>query len=137
VRLTGKIAAETISAMLAVFGRIDPHLRRSITFDNDTAFAQHGLLRTMRDMTTWSATLTPHGKKAASKTPMDAYVDGCRAISISIAHPTRTSRRSSSPPTSPPQMPQVQDAMSGRRPVVKGRFGGTANVSGAVMSSAF
>jgi hypothetical protein len=27
--------------MLAVFGRIDPHLRRSITFDNDSAFAQH------------------------------------------------------------------------------------------------
>ena len=52
-RLTGKTAAETISAMLAVFGRIDPQLRRSITFDNDTAFAQHGLLRTMRDMTTW------------------------------------------------------------------------------------
>ena len=36
-----------------VFGRIDPQLRRSITFDNDTAFAQHGLLRTMREMTTW------------------------------------------------------------------------------------
>jgi hypothetical protein len=35
-------AAETISAMLAVFGRIDPHLR-SITFDNDTAFAEHAL----------------------------------------------------------------------------------------------
>ena len=52
-RLTGKTAAETISAMLAVFGRIDPQLRRSITFDNDTTFAQHGLLRTMRDMTTW------------------------------------------------------------------------------------
>ena len=52
-RLTGKTAAETISAMLAVFGRINPRLRRSITFDNDTAFAQHGLLRTMRDMTTW------------------------------------------------------------------------------------
>ena len=51
-RLTGKSAAETISAMLAVFGRIDPHLRRSITFDNDTAFAQHALLRTMRDRTT-------------------------------------------------------------------------------------
>ena len=47
-------AAETILAMLALFhGRIDPQLRRSITFDNDTAFAQHGLLRTMRDMTTW------------------------------------------------------------------------------------
>ena len=40
-RLAGKTAAETISVMLAVFGRIDPHLRRSITFDNDTAFAQH------------------------------------------------------------------------------------------------
>ena len=52
-RLAGKTAAETISAMLAVFGRIDPHLRRSITFDNDTAFAQHRLLSTMRDMTTW------------------------------------------------------------------------------------
>ena len=52
-RLTGKTAAQTISAMLAVFGRINPHLRRSITFDNDTAFAQHGLLRTMRNMTTW------------------------------------------------------------------------------------
>ena len=90
-RLAGKTAAETISAMLAVFGRIDPHLRRSITFDNDTAFAQHRLLRTMRDMTTWFATLMPHGKKAASKTPMDAYVDGCRATSISTAHPTRTS----------------------------------------------
>ena len=38
--------------MLAVFGRIDPHLRRSITFANDTAFAQHGLPRTMRDITT-------------------------------------------------------------------------------------
>ena len=42
-RLIGKTTAETISAMLAVFGRIDAHLRRSITFDNDTAFAQHGL----------------------------------------------------------------------------------------------
>jgi IS30 family transposase len=52
-RLTGKTAAETISVMLAVFGRIDPALRKSITFDNDTAFAQHGLLRSMRDMTTW------------------------------------------------------------------------------------
>ncbi len=49
----GKTAAETISIMLAVFGRINPALRKSITFDNDTAFAQHTLLRTMRDMATW------------------------------------------------------------------------------------
>ena len=32
---------------------VRPHLRRSITFDNDTVFAQHRLLRTMRDMATW------------------------------------------------------------------------------------
>ena len=93
-RLTGKTAAETISAMLAVFGRIDPHLLRSITFDNDTAFAQHRLPRTMRYMTPGSATLMPHGKKAASKTPMDTHADGCRATSISTAHPTGKSRSS-------------------------------------------
>ena len=52
-RLIGKTAAETISVMLAVFDRIAPTLRKSITFDNDTAFARHGLLRTMRAMTTW------------------------------------------------------------------------------------
>ncbi len=32
---------------------------------------------------------------AKSKTPMDAYVDGCHATWISIGHPTRISRRSS------------------------------------------
>jgi IS30 family transposase len=52
-RLAGKTAAETISVMLAVFARIEPALRKSITFDNDTAFAQHAQLRTMRAMTTW------------------------------------------------------------------------------------
>ena len=52
-RLAGKTAAETISVMLAVFARIEPALRKSITFDNDTAFAQHALLRTLRAMTTW------------------------------------------------------------------------------------
>ena len=36
-----------------MFARIEPALRKSITFDNDTAFAQHALLRTMRAMTTW------------------------------------------------------------------------------------
>ena len=52
-RLVGKTAAETISVMLAVFARIEPALRKSITFDNDTVFAQHALLKTMRAMTTW------------------------------------------------------------------------------------
>ena len=58
MRLTGKTAAETISVMLAVFARIEPALRKSITFDNDTAFAQHALLRTMRAMTTWTVLKT-------------------------------------------------------------------------------
>ena len=53
VRLIGKTAAETILVMLAVFDGIAPALRKSITFDNDTAFAKHALLRAMRDMATW------------------------------------------------------------------------------------
>ena len=65
-RLAGKTAAETISVMLAVFGRIDRRLRRSITFDNDTAFARHRLLRTMRDMTTWFCDAYASWQKAAS-----------------------------------------------------------------------
>ena len=46
-RLVGKTASETISVMLAVFARIEPALRKSLTFDNDTAFAQHALLKTI------------------------------------------------------------------------------------------
>ena len=52
-RLVEKTAAETISVMLAVFARIEPTLRKSITFDNDTAFAQHARLQNMCAMTTW------------------------------------------------------------------------------------
>ena len=52
-RLAGKTAAETISVMLAVFARVDPALRKSITFDNDTAFAQTPCREPMRAMTTW------------------------------------------------------------------------------------
>jgi hypothetical protein len=63
---------------LAVFGRIDPHLRRSITFDNDAAFAQHDLLRTMRDMTTWFCDAYASWQKGDVETPTDAYANGCR-----------------------------------------------------------
>jgi IS30 family transposase len=52
-RLTGKTAAETVSVMMSVFRRLDPAVRKSVTFDNDTTFAQHGLLRSMFNMTTW------------------------------------------------------------------------------------
>ncbi len=52
-RLAGKSAAETVSIMMAVFKRLDPRLRASITFDNDTAFAKHSLLQSVCAMTTW------------------------------------------------------------------------------------
>jgi IS30 family transposase len=51
-RLAGKSAAETVAVMMAVFRRLDPRLRASITFDNDTAFARHGLLASACAMTT-------------------------------------------------------------------------------------
>ena len=52
-RLAGKSAAETVAVLMAVFRRLDPRLRSSITFDNDTAFARHGLLASACSMTTW------------------------------------------------------------------------------------
>jgi IS30 family transposase len=52
-RLAGKSAAETVAVLMAVFRRLDPRLRASITFDNDTAFARHGLLASACAMATW------------------------------------------------------------------------------------
>src|SRR5271165_4631507 len=54
----------------------------------------------------------PHGKEAASKTPMDAYVDGCRATWISTGYirPGHPGDRPHDQPH-PPQMPRVQDAI--------------------------
>jgi IS30 family transposase len=88
--------------MLAVFGRIDPQLRRSITFDNDTAFAQHGLLRTMRDMTTWFCDAYASWQKGGIENANGRLRRWLPRHLISTAHPTKTSRRSSSRPTSPP-----------------------------------
>src|SRR4051794_30410235 len=52
-RLAGKSAAATVTIMMAGLRRLDPRLRSSITFDNDTAFARHGLLASACGMTTW------------------------------------------------------------------------------------
>jgi IS30 family transposase len=52
-RLAGKSAAETAAVMMAVFRRLDPRLRSSITLDDDTAFARHGLLASACSMTAW------------------------------------------------------------------------------------
>ena len=37
-RLAGKSAAETVAVMMAVFRRLDPRLRASITFDNGDTY---------------------------------------------------------------------------------------------------
>jgi IS30 family transposase len=52
-RLAGKSAGETIAAMMATFRRLDPKMRGSITFDNDTCFARHMLLHGMLSATTY------------------------------------------------------------------------------------
>lgn len=52
-KLSGKAAQETATAIMTIFERLDPCLRRSSTFDNDTAFARHGLLRQALDLATW------------------------------------------------------------------------------------
>ena len=46
----GQAAAETVGVMMSVFRRLDPTLRKTVTFDNDTTFANHGLLRSMFNM---------------------------------------------------------------------------------------
>ena len=52
-RLAGKGAAETASVIMAIFRRLDPGLRQSITFDNDTCFARHNWLREAFEMATY------------------------------------------------------------------------------------
>ena len=44
-RLLGKTAGETIARIQAVFKRLVPEMRGSITFDNGSEFAHHALLR--------------------------------------------------------------------------------------------
>jgi IS30 family transposase len=52
-RLMGKTTAETIAVMMAVLQRLTTSMRGSITFDNDTTFARHSLLRGLLGATTY------------------------------------------------------------------------------------
>ena len=52
-KLAGKSAAETAAMLMAVFKRLAPELKGSITFDNGSEFARHGLLASVSGMTTW------------------------------------------------------------------------------------
>jgi IS30 family transposase len=64
-RLAGKSATETVAVMMAVFRRLDPRQRASITLANDPAFARRGLLASACAMTTWfcDAYATRHGRR--------------------------------------------------------------------------
>ena len=44
-RLASKTAAQTVTAITEILTRLDPSMRRSVTFDNGTAFAKHALLK--------------------------------------------------------------------------------------------
>jgi transposase, IS30 family len=52
-RLAGKSAGETVAAMMAMLRRLDARMRASVTFDNDTAFARHAVLRSWLSATTY------------------------------------------------------------------------------------
>jgi IS30 family transposase len=52
-RLARKTTGETIAMMMTVFRRRDPSMRGSVTFDNDTCFARHMLLRGLLSTTTY------------------------------------------------------------------------------------
>ena len=52
-KLTGRTAAETVATLMAIFRKLDPKLRKSVTFDNDTGFAGHSFLKDMFAISTW------------------------------------------------------------------------------------
>ena len=52
-RLASKTAAETVTAITGILARLDPGMRRSVTFDNGTEFARHSLLKDALKMATY------------------------------------------------------------------------------------
>lgn len=52
-RLASKTAAETVAAIMEIMEKLDPRLRRTMTFDNGGEFARHALLREAFKMTTY------------------------------------------------------------------------------------
>lgn len=52
-RLASKSAAETVTAIADILTRLDPSMRRSVTFDNGTEFARHSLLKDALGLATY------------------------------------------------------------------------------------
>lgn len=52
-RLASKTAAETVTAITGILARLDPQMRRSMTFDNGSEFARHSLLKDALNVATY------------------------------------------------------------------------------------
>jgi len=52
-RLASKSAAETVTAITDILAKLDPKLRRSMTFDNGGEFARHAMLKEAFKMSTY------------------------------------------------------------------------------------
>ena len=69
-------------------------MRGSVTFDNDTCFARHMLLRGMLSATTYFCDAYASCRRAGSRTPTVASDDGCREERTSSRSMKPRSRRS-------------------------------------------
>ena len=86
-RHAGKSAAETVAVMIAVFRRLDPRLHASITLDNGTAFAPHGLLASASCSGTGrpgSSPLLSRPERRGGQTTLTVY-ETIRATSVASA----------------------------------------------------
>jgi len=105
-RLSSKSAAETVSAIIEILKRLDPSMRRSVTFDNGTEFARHSLLKGALGLATYFcdayaslsadcfaiACQAVRGRRAGSRMPMAAFEGGCRARPTWTSCATKKSR---------------------------------------------
>jgi hypothetical protein len=103
-RLAGKTAGETIAAMMAILRRRSPlssdqwrkmarpRMRGSITFDNETCFARHALLRGMLSATTFGMALEPVARSCLTLRCLCQLAEG-----------RRRERQWSHPKMAPPQ----------------------------------
>lgn len=73
VKLMGRTVGETIFALTAQFKKMAKSLRASVTFDNDTGFAQHHHLRTILGMETYFCDAYASRQKEVWKMRTDAY----------------------------------------------------------------
>lgn len=94
-RLAGKSAAETVSAIMAIFRKLDPRLRQSITAHMTPASQGMPCCAKRSIWRLGSATPTHPGRRAGSRTPMAGCAAGFQGRPTSTGSRTRKSRKSS------------------------------------------